>query len=273
MYTRGGQVEARRPGLDALVRRLSARHDVDCSHKHWVRTHPDSSSGSSRRSATASRWSRERTTAKFTISGFIFLSTYHRWYRSRGIRPCKDVVLQAGRTLAQRFNEDGQYLRSFVAEDSLFIDIMMNVGHHLLRCARNQRQKTARHRGPALHHDPAVSGARRRLNRARRHLRSRDRRVSPADHAAGLSRRFLLVARPGLGAVWFLDGLRIQPRSAVPANGGSLRGLLHHPHARRRRPAVGLQRSRSKIARWLIPPPRPLPQPGCCACAARFLIR
>jgi len=38
------------------------------------------------------------------------------------------VVVQAGRTLAMRFNEKGRYLRSFLAADSLFIDIMMNVG-------------------------------------------------------------------------------------------------------------------------------------------------
>jgi len=37
-------------------------------------------------------------------------------------------VLQAGKTLALRYNEKGQFLRSFVAEDSIFIDIMMNVG-------------------------------------------------------------------------------------------------------------------------------------------------
>ena len=60
--------------------------------------------------------------------GFIFLSTYHRWYRITRDPEVREVVLQAGRTLAQRFNEDGQYLRSLVAEDSIFIDIMMNVG-------------------------------------------------------------------------------------------------------------------------------------------------
>src|SRR6202022_1564181 len=38
------------------------------------------------------------------------------------------VLVQAGQTLAMRFNEKGQYLSSFVGEDSLFIDIMMNVG-------------------------------------------------------------------------------------------------------------------------------------------------
>ncbi len=38
------------------------------------------------------------------------------------------MLIQAGRTMSLRFREKGQYLRSFVSEDSLFIDIMMNVG-------------------------------------------------------------------------------------------------------------------------------------------------
>lgn len=60
--------------------------------------------------------------------GFIFMSTYYRWYRLSGERSLKDVIVQAGRTMSLRFKEKGQYLRSFVSEDSLFIDIMMNVG-------------------------------------------------------------------------------------------------------------------------------------------------
>jgi len=60
--------------------------------------------------------------------GFIFFSTFFRWYQATREPSLRDVVVQAGRTLAQRFNETGQYLRSFVAEDSIFIDIMMNVG-------------------------------------------------------------------------------------------------------------------------------------------------
>ena len=36
-------------------------------------------------------------------------------------------MITAGRTLALRFNDAGRYLRSFVAPESLFIDIMMNV--------------------------------------------------------------------------------------------------------------------------------------------------
>jgi unsaturated chondroitin disaccharide hydrolase len=60
--------------------------------------------------------------------GFIFMSTYRRWYGFTPEPALKDVILEAGRTMALRFQENGQYLRSFVSQDSLFIDIMMNVG-------------------------------------------------------------------------------------------------------------------------------------------------
>jgi unsaturated chondroitin disaccharide hydrolase len=60
--------------------------------------------------------------------GFIFFSTYHRWHQLTRDAAAREVVFEAGRTLAQHYNEDGQYLRSYIAEDSIFIDIMMNVG-------------------------------------------------------------------------------------------------------------------------------------------------
>jgi unsaturated chondroitin disaccharide hydrolase len=60
--------------------------------------------------------------------GFIFLSTYLRWYLLTKQASLNEVLVQAGQTLAERFNANGQFLRSFVAEDSLFIDIMMNLG-------------------------------------------------------------------------------------------------------------------------------------------------
>ncbi len=59
--------------------------------------------------------------------GFIFLSTYLPWYELTHEPKIYDVLIRAGRTLALRFMEKGQYLRSFVSPDSLFIDIMMNV--------------------------------------------------------------------------------------------------------------------------------------------------
>ncbi len=66
--------------------------------------------------------------------GFIFYhGSYRRWYEAtlREGRPnqrLKDVVVEAGRTLALRFNERAGCLRSFHGADSNFIDIMMNVG-------------------------------------------------------------------------------------------------------------------------------------------------
>lgn len=60
--------------------------------------------------------------------GFLFFSTWRRWYDLTGDKAIQNVVIEAGKTLALRFKEKGQYLRSFVSDDSLFIDIMMNVG-------------------------------------------------------------------------------------------------------------------------------------------------
>ena len=60
--------------------------------------------------------------------GFLFFSTYYRWYRLTHDPALREVLVEAGKTLALRFQEQGQYLRSFVADNSLFIDTMMNVG-------------------------------------------------------------------------------------------------------------------------------------------------
>jgi len=59
--------------------------------------------------------------------GFIFLNTYLPWYELTGDLALRGVLIQAGRTLAERFMEKGQYLCSFLGLESLFIDIMMNV--------------------------------------------------------------------------------------------------------------------------------------------------
>ena len=130
-----------------------------------------------------------------------------------------------------RFREKGEYLRSFVAEDSLFIDIMMNVGIIFYAAIETARRTADGHRPAALPDDAPRAGARRWFDRARRHLRSRNRRVSAAVHASGLSRRFLLVARPGLGALWFRNRLRLHARSAISGDRRGLRRLLHRPHA------------------------------------------
>jgi len=60
--------------------------------------------------------------------GFLFWSTWRRWHEVAGDPALDAPVVQAGRTMALRFNDNGRYLRSFLAADSLFVDIMMNVG-------------------------------------------------------------------------------------------------------------------------------------------------
>jgi unsaturated chondroitin disaccharide hydrolase len=60
--------------------------------------------------------------------GFLFWSTWRRWFELTGEDFRDKVVVQAGQTMSLRFNEKGRYLRSFLAADSLFIDIMMSVG-------------------------------------------------------------------------------------------------------------------------------------------------
>ena len=60
--------------------------------------------------------------------GFVLWSTWKRWYDLTGDPAVHEVVIEGGRTMALRFKEKGRYLRSFVADDSFFIDIMMNVG-------------------------------------------------------------------------------------------------------------------------------------------------
>lgn len=60
--------------------------------------------------------------------GFLFWSTWRRWYEIDGDPELQRRVITAGKTMGLRYNEHGKYLRSFVAPESCFIDIMMNVG-------------------------------------------------------------------------------------------------------------------------------------------------
>jgi unsaturated chondroitin disaccharide hydrolase len=69
-----------------------------------------------------------KTDTKVHDLGFLFWSTWKRWYDLEGDAAVNAVVIEAGRTAGSRFNERGRYLPSFVAPESSFIDIMMNVG-------------------------------------------------------------------------------------------------------------------------------------------------
>ncbi len=60
--------------------------------------------------------------------GFLFWHSWKRWHDLDGDERQRDVVIRAGQTMGARFKEKGGYLSSFVAPESAFIDIMMNVG-------------------------------------------------------------------------------------------------------------------------------------------------
>ena len=60
--------------------------------------------------------------------GFLFWHSWKRWHDLDAAPRQRDVVIQAGRTMGARFQEKGGYLASFVAPESAFIDVMMNVG-------------------------------------------------------------------------------------------------------------------------------------------------
>lgn len=60
--------------------------------------------------------------------GFTFWHTWRTWYLATSDSKFNEVLITAGKTMGLRFNEKAGLLRSFLAEDSTFIDIMMNVG-------------------------------------------------------------------------------------------------------------------------------------------------
>ena len=173
--------------------------------------------------------------------GFIFLSTYLPWYELTGETHLHEVLIQAGRTLAMRFMDKGQYLRSFVAPESLFIDIMMNV--------------------PIIFYAASETGDRELARVAAAHCRTtRDTIVRPDGSTAhegifdletgqflrqathqGLCRRIGLGPRAGLVAVRLCQVLRPDRRAGVSGRRRAERRLLARAPAGRRRAVLGFR--------------------------------
>ncbi len=59
--------------------------------------------------------------------GFLFLPTWGRWYQLDPNPSAGEVLIEAGKTLAERYQAKGGYLCSFQGAHSLYVDIMMNV--------------------------------------------------------------------------------------------------------------------------------------------------
>lgn len=60
--------------------------------------------------------------------GFLFEPSWGRWYDAFPSERAEQVLVQAGRTMARRFQPRGGYLCTWVDPGSTFIDVMMNVG-------------------------------------------------------------------------------------------------------------------------------------------------
>ena len=166
--------------------------------------------------------------------GFLFFSTWKRWYDLTGEEDKNAVVIEAGQTLAKRFKEKGEYLRSFVSDESLFIDIMMNVPiifyaaqetddeelwETAYRHCLTTRRYLVRGDGSTSHEGIFDLG---------------DGRVPAPDHPSGLARRLLLGARAWLVALRLRHGVRPDGGCPLPQDQPGQRLVLHGKHAERR---------------------------------------
>lgn len=59
--------------------------------------------------------------------GFLFMPSWGRWHALAPTDQTRDVLIQAGRTLAARFNPHGRYIATWVSPSSTFIDVMPNI--------------------------------------------------------------------------------------------------------------------------------------------------
>ena len=254
LYTEKGRWAVDAEAVDQLVRGLPRRAAVAARPAHRRRR------GSAQQAEDYSEHIEDRKDDRNVHDlGFLFWPTWRRWYEETGDPARNDVVVHAGRTLAMRFNEKGRYLRSFLAADSLFIDIMMNVGIIFHSAQQTGDPDLAPDRRRALPHHPAHPRPRRRQRLPRRHLRPRHRPVPAPDHPTGLARRRLLGPRAGLGDVRLRHRLPLHRRPAVPGHGRRLRRLLPRAH---RRPAGAAERlggARPGPSRTRAPPPRSPP--------------
>ena len=79
----------------------------------------------------AERYSRDLAPRRYDTGthdiGFLFTPSWGRWHRVEDTDEVRGVLVDAGRTMAGRFNPSGRYLSSWVDPGSTFIDIMMNI--------------------------------------------------------------------------------------------------------------------------------------------------
>ena len=75
--------------------------------------------------------------------GFLFEHSWGRWFDAFPTHRARQVLIEAGRTMAGRFQPRGGYLCTWIDPGSTFIDVMMNVGI-ILRAADYSRDDALR---------------------------------------------------------------------------------------------------------------------------------
>lgn len=59
--------------------------------------------------------------------GFLFMPSWGRWHQVEATEETKSALIEAGRTMALRFETPGSYLCTWIDRSSTLIDVMMNV--------------------------------------------------------------------------------------------------------------------------------------------------
>ena len=173
--------------------------------------------------------------------GFLFFSTYLREFNLTGDPRCRDTLIQAGRTLALR-RQPGGYLASFVGPQSLFIDVMMNVG--LILYAANATGDD-RLRQIALEHCRTTQTYLVGADGGTAHEGVFDPatgRFLP-QHASGLECGKHLEPRLGLGDLRIHRGPQAVWRGRIPRHGPPMCRLLPPPFAARIGTSLGFRSS------------------------------
>ena len=229
--------------MDALVRRIPAGHDVDVPQAHASRTRRKRKFWLEHAIKYTKPLEPRKHDREVHDLGFLFLSTYYRWHRLTHEPALRDVLIEAGRTLALRFQEKGQYLRSFVADNSLFIDIMMNVGI-IFYAARETGDR--RLRDIAIRHSLTTRRVLVRGDGSTAH-----EGIFDTDTGEFLRQTTHQGYRGdscwSRGSTWALYGFttcyEYSRDPQVSGNGAILRRILHHAQPHRRHSAVGFQRA------------------------------
>ncbi len=158
--------------------------------------------------------------------GFLFFSTYLRWYHRTNDLALRHVLIDAGRTLALR-RQKGGYLASIVGPQSLFIDIMMNVG--IILWAANASGDDAL-REVALEHCRTTQKYLVRPDGGTAHEGIFDVETGQFLHQAltqsGLERGKYLDTRPGVGDLWIHRRSSPERRGRISPDGAPLCRLL-----------------------------------------------